>query len=320
LPRWPEADRGRTRLRFGVVLDRLEAKVADVRQALTAAFLAWLAVLSGLAGSGCGSPAYRMKDHPTAPAARPDVKAEAGGIEIRVDALLIYEGPGAWKRQAYWDEYGVTFTNRGLAAATIDGVTLGDVLDREVAPGDDPWVLDKAGRKHEQFLKRLGAPADAPLSAMSRSKQLLTGTAAVGGLALIYGGVGAATVGPALVFAGPFLLLVAAPVVAANHFLVDPGNKELVRAEFNRRRLPLPCEIPPGGAVSGSLFFPLTPGPEHLDAIFRTAGGSSGLRVELPGLEGLHFTYIPDKAALKAAKPERFFIKRVPEKQPAPAR
>lgn len=287
---------------------------------MSAAVVALLAVLGVLAGSGCGSPAYRMKQQPTPPSARGTVKAEAGGVEMSVDALIVYEGLGAWKHHAYWDEYRVTFANHGPAAATIAGVTLGDVLDRAVAPGDDPWGLDKAGRKHEQFLKRLGAPADAPLSAMSRSKQLLTGTAAVGGLALIYGGVGAATVGPALVFAGPFLLLVAAPVVAANHFLVDPGNKELVRAEFNRRRLPLPCEIPPGGTVSGSLFFPLTPGPEHLDAIVRTAGGSSELRVELPGLEGLHFTYIPDKAALKAAKPERFFIKRVPEKHPAPAR
>lgn len=113
---------------------------------------------------------------------------------MSVNALLVYEGPGAWQRQAYWDEYVVTFTNRGPAAATIDRVMLGDVLDRDVASGDDPWVLDKAGRKHEQFLKSLGAPADASLSARSRSKRMRAGTAGVGEQVLA-GAVGAAAAG-----------------------------------------------------------------------------------------------------------------------------
>lgn len=118
---------------------------------------------------------------------------------------------------------------------------------------------------------------------------------------------------------GPLIVVAVAPVAAVDHFLINPKLKELVRAEFHRRRLTLPCEIAPGDAVSGSLFFPLTPGPDHLEATIRTAGGSCNLRVELPGLEELHFTYIPDKAALKAAKPQRFFIKQIPEKRPAPA-
>lgn len=268
--------------------------------------------------AGCGTSAYQIKAHPTAPVSRPEVKAEAGGVELQVSALIVYEGPGAWKRRAYWDEYLVTFTNRGGNIATVVDASLGDVLDRAVAPGANPWALEKAGRKHEQYLRSLGAPADASYSAMTRNKRAMAGAAGVGGVALIYGGVGAAAVGPALIYAAPFVLLAAAPVLAVNHFFVDPKNKELVVAEFNRRRLKLPIELPPGGAISGSLFFPLTPGPEQLIAMIDSGGNASVLLVVLPGLEELHFTYIPDKAILKSAKSQRFFIKPAPERKTEP--
>jgi hypothetical protein len=96
-----------------------------------------------------------------------------------------------------------------------------------------------------------------------------------------------------------------APVYAANKLVIDPKNRDLVRTAFNRRRLVLPVELAPGESMTGSVFFPLTPGPERIAV--RGSGGEMPIRVivELPGLEGLHFTYVPDKVALKAAKPYR---------------
>lgn len=46
--------------------------------------------------------------------------------------------------------------------------------------------------------------------------------------------------------------------------LVNHDNKVKVQNEFQRRRLALPYELPAGESASGSLFFPMTPGPQRL--------------------------------------------------------
>ena len=46
-------------------------------------------------------------------------------------------------------------------------------------------------------------------------------------------------------------------------------NKKRVEEEFDRRRLVMPVNLLPEESVSGSLFFPLAPGPQKLSATFQ---------------------------------------------------
>jgi hypothetical protein len=100
---------------------------------------------------------------------------------------------------------------------------------------------------------------------------------------------GAATTGSAA--AAPFVL-VAIPVVAVADVsmvaVMNHRNKARVRSEFQRRRLELPQSIAPGGSAAGSLFFPMTPGPQRL-----VVGGHAGnhevhVVLDLASLAGLH--------------------------------
>ena len=70
--------------------------------------------------------------------------------------------------------------------------------------------------------------------------------------------------------------------------VMNHKNKASVQQEFQRRRLALPHGVAPGESVTGSFFFPMTPGPQRL--ILRGHSGELPLEVvlELGPLSGLH--------------------------------
>ncbi len=66
-------------------------------------------------------------------------------------------------------------------------------------------------------------------------------------------------------------------------------NKKAIKKEFDRRRLPLPLKLGPGGTRTGTLFFPMIPNPQALTLRWTgTADGETAL--DLHFLEGLHVT------------------------------
>jgi hypothetical protein len=135
------------------------------------------------------------------------------------------------------------------------------------------------------------------------------GGAGLAALSLLYApGVASVAAGGALVYGAPLLAVAYSPVWLANKMMIDPKNRELVQATFNRRRLVLPVELAPGTSVTGRVFFPLTPGPERIIARGRSGDEQVGVTVELPGLAGLHFTSVPSKAELKEPRHYRSLL------------
>ena len=78
------------------------------------------------------------------------VGAQQSPVEALVNTVIVYQGPGSWKREAHWDEYVVTIANRGDAPLVIDSFSLTGLSGREVAPGTIPWALEKQSRTLEQ--------------------------------------------------------------------------------------------------------------------------------------------------------------------------
>ena len=275
---------------------------------LLPALIAWLA-------AGCQSSPSLVKAGTVKPVTPLELKAGTDGIELTVAGLIYYNSPGSWMKRAYWDEYVVRLDNHRPEAVMIDTIVLGDVLDWTVAPGVDPWAMETTGRMHEQYLYKLLAPAvagkfarlrppaasgnpKAPASAASVAVDFAGATgAAAAGLALATSPVAAG----AVFWGAPLVIVAATPVVLVDQVFFAPKNRQLVLNEFNRRRLAWPIRLEPGASVSGSVFFPLTPGPEKLSVRGQSGEGALEVTLELTGLEGLHFTYVPDKAALKAA-------------------
>lgn len=248
------------------------------------------------------------------PPTLPEVEQTATNqVSLTLQAVIVYDRAGSWKRRAYWDEYVLRVVNQSPELVVIDAVTLVDFLDRVVAPGTDPWALEKAGRKHEKYLRSKGIPADA-FACVYPYRRTIRNTA-VGATTVTMFAAPMAT-GTGIMFVAVGVGTLYAPVWATNKLFIDPSHRERLAAEFNRRRLALPVGLAPGASVTGSVFFPLTPGPERLDASGRIGDRSWTASLKLPWLAGVHFTYVPDKAASKRALTTKaFWPQKVPERK-----
>jgi hypothetical protein len=292
---------------------------AQLMKMLLPALISWLA-------AGCQSSPSLVKADAVKPVTPMELKAGTDGVELTVAGLIYYNSPGSWMKRAYWDEYVVRLDNHRPEAVMIDTIVLGDVLDRTVAPGGDPWAMETTGIIHERYLYNLLAPAKAgkcarlrPPAASSDSKAPGdTSAVSVAGIAGVAGYLALTTspVAAGAVFWGaPVVIVAATPVVLVDQVFFAPKNRQLVLNEFNRRRLTWPIRLEPGASMTGSVFFPLTPGPEKLSVRGRAGEGALEVTLGLTGLEGLHFTYVPDKAALKTATTRRYFdLELIPER------
>lgn len=230
--------------------------------------------------SGCvTSKRYRMAKGDVVPAPELRWTTTAGTAELTLTALIVYQSPGSWKRVARWDEYIVRVGNSGESGLVIDRAELTDLDGDAQSPGDDPWRLerlsltnwDKYGKRGLQVLAGAGAVAVyGAATYASAMGSIMSGGAAAGGAAL----------------------LTVIPIVAAVDItavvIINRRNRRKVEAEFNRRRLALPCTIEPGSSAEGSLFFPMTPGPQRLTLYGWSDAAPIELELDLSALAGLH--------------------------------
>lgn len=259
-------------------------------RAASAACVLGVMVMLGLAHSGCvTAKKYRMAKKDTAPAPTLDWKVSAASADLAVHSVIVFKGPGSWKREARWDEYVVSLGNRGSAPLELETAVLIDLLGMPRACGTDPWRLEKLSYTNWEKYGKTGL-------------QLAAGAGAV---ALYAGAVVATSLGgimaPAAAAGGGVALLNIIPVVAVVDVtavaIMNSQNKRKVADEFNRRLLRLPLRLAPGETVAGSLFFPMTPGPRQLLLRGRCGEETVELALDLKPLAGLHLKPAAEKAA-----------------------
>ena len=232
--------------------------------------------------AGCISPKYKLAPKGTPPVVPLNVVAAQPPVELVLNAVIIYKGPGSWKREALWDEYVVTIRNQSEGPLTITAATLVDFAGVSLQPGADPWALEKESQTLEQRYKKAGVAF--ARNALPGVLILGTGTAA-----LI--AIGPFAAGASLAAAA--VTVVALPVYYIVVLSVNHSNKSAVKAEFARRRLALPVALGPGETRTGSLFFPMVPNPQSLNAQW-VAGPTGGeVQLSLEFLRGLH---VPSRA------------------------
>ena len=161
----------------------------------------------------------------------------------------------------------------------VDTAALTDLQGTPQFPGTEPWALeqlsytnwDKYGKKGVKLLAGAGA-------------LMLYGVAVEAAALSSFLAGGATTGAVVIVDVIPVVAVVDIAVVA----VMNHNNKVKVQEEFNRRRLSLPLTLPPGKSVAGSLFFPMTPGPQRLRLKGRSGDTPFELVLELKPLAGLH--------------------------------
>ncbi len=100
-------------------------------------FVLFLCSLAACATTG------RYITTPSAPP--PDLGIAASTEELRasLDYVLIPNGPGAWVKEARWDEYVLTIRNFFAAPFTVDKIRLIDPRGLYMESTVNPWQLEK---------------------------------------------------------------------------------------------------------------------------------------------------------------------------------
>jgi hypothetical protein len=244
-----------------------------------------LLAASGLLSGCVTSKKYRLASKKTPPAQPLNWSAEhveGGGVAPKaiLSTLIIYKGPGTWKREAKWDEYVIQVENSTADAFTLESAELLDLRSEIQLPGTDPWELEKQSYTNWEKYGRSGVNVLAG-----------AGWVALYGLAQ-FAASPILTFGPAAASAGATTAMTVIPVVAVANVVYVIGanraNKRKVVAEFKRRRLELPIALGPHETKAGSLFFPMTPGPRQLLLKGNSAGRPLALAISLTPLGQLH--------------------------------
>ncbi len=225
--------------------------------------------------SGCVSTKYKMARKSTPPPVPLNLVAAQPPVEVVLNTVIVYQGPGSWKRAAYWDEYVVTLRNQGGQPLTIASAALADFAGVWRAPGDNPWALEKESKTLEQKYRDAGVAF-----VRNAAPAALFGTV---GVALAMDGV--LSTGAATAATGTFLAL---PVYYLAVWYINSTNKTAIVAEFNRRRLALPLILAPGETRTGSLFFPMVPNPRSLSLHWSSGAAAGDASLSLEPLHGLH--------------------------------
>lgn len=236
-----------------------------------------VAAVLGCAGlGGCLAAKYRQAPESTPPAQELALRRDDFPLDIALHHVIVYNGPGSWKREALWDEYVVTIANQGGEVLLIDEVALIGADGVRHLPGVDPWKLEAQSQTLEQRYKRNGL-------AFARSEipdALVYGSSAVGGAAGSVFAAASSSVAAASVLGLPIYYIAV--------FGVDHSNKGAVRDEFMLRRLSLPRTLWPGETQTGSFFFPMTPDPRALDLRWWVGARQGVSALDLPMLHGVH--------------------------------
>ncbi len=228
--------------------------------------------------SGCVSSKYKMAASSVPPAPTLNLRGDHATLGAYVDSVIVYRGPGSWKRDAYWDEYIVSIENRSPNSATLLSAELIDSGNFAIAPGKSWERLEGESRKWWNS------------HVLGQNLALGAGTVFVGVGAV------AAPIGAFLAYAalqGVALTPVGAAFIAvplAAGWLSDTNgtHAKKIAAEFDLRRLELPAQLRPGQTTHGSLFFRLTPSPKKLVLTFREAGEVREVTIDLALLADLH--------------------------------
>lgn len=228
----------------------------------------------------------------TPPAAPLNIPFAQGRVAAALNFVVTYNGPGSWKRDAFWDEYVVTVSNPGSRPVTLAAAELTDVSGAVHPAGSDPWELESESKTLEEKYRAAGFA----FVRYTGPGLLMAGAAATEVLAGGIFSTGAAAAATATLIAIPVYYV---GVVAINHH-----NKVAMQAEFDRRRLAFPLPLAPGQTRTASLFFPTMAGPRRLALHWADDTGSGDVFLSLDFLRNLHLKEGPPTDAEKNTPPK----------------
>lgn len=229
--------------------------------------------------SGCASSNYQRAPASTPPSVLLNLRGTPNALlDATVETVITLNGPGSWKRHAFWDEYVLALTNNSRAPLRLTSAYLVNTHGERRTPGDNWEHLERQSAswvKRDLTLTNIGLTASQTAlgAGGAFSVLMIVGGSAMGSVEAI--GIGCAG------------LLVA---MGAGYLSIQPSkDAELqIGSEFDRRRLDLPHTLSAHASIYGSLFFPITSSPHNLVVEYEQSGRSHRVSIDLTALGDLH--------------------------------
>ena len=244
-----------------------------------ARFVAIGAALFSFAGllTGCVSTKYKKAPKDTPPPLALNLATVQPPVAVTLQTVIVFKGPGSWKKEAYWDEYVVAITNQGTTPVTFESAALYDALGNVQSFGRNPWELEKLSRENLQKYQHYG-------------RKIMIGAGLTAGWFTSVGlGYAATWVGNTALATTAAAVIVVIPVWALSTGVRYMVARSAITDEFNRRRIAGPLVLKPGETRQGSLFFPISPGPQRLALRCWANDSAQVVTLDLAPLAGLHF-------------------------------
>lgn len=233
-----------------------------------------------LALAGCGGSKLIRNARPPVPT-QALVEAADSQLAARLDWVIVRDGPGAWAKNADWDEYLIRVRNLGESPVRITGVVVVDSLGTHLSPARERRQLIAGSKSSVRRYKGSGLKVKAGLGG--------AGLAAAG-LGVSFGAGGAVAGGSAMVsgLAGAMVFTMMAPAFGVAGILRAVHNSQ-VNDEILRRQSDLPISADAGAERSLDLFYPLAPSPTRIRIEYADSQGAHVLELDtkIP-LAGLH--------------------------------
>ena len=190
--------------------------------------------------------------------------------EVTLHTVIATGGPNTWAPDAPWDEYVLTIINRSAAPFTLESARVFDLLDRSHGSDVDPQKLSIRSRENWRVYQTARVPVFPKRLELTGTEKALVVPAAI------------------LEIANPveWILL---PVGSA----IGQERARKTRKEFADRQLTLPLLLQPGQSATGSVFFPMIPGPRRLELQGLNGGKPVQISIQLTGLSRLHLLASP---------------------------
>lgn len=246
------------------------------------------AAIAALGVAGCGG-ARVLKEPEPLVINQPLEIASDQRLSAKLDWVIVRGGPGAWAKNADWDEYLIRVQNLGDDPITVTRVIVVDSLGTRITPSHERKSLVKGARdtkrryKDEKIKVRAGVSAKTLFAGAALAGAATTATvmsAAGYGLSGLTMSTGAATVAT-----GGLILI---PVFAVGGIMRGVNDSRVDNA-IELRHTKLPVKLQQGEETILDVFFPLAPSPRQVELTYADSTGQWTLVIDTSSaLDGLH--------------------------------
>ena len=264
----------------------------DARKALRAI---GLAAASAVALGGCASTQKLSKPVPVE-APRTIAEATDWRVTASIESVIVRDGPGAWAKNAFWDEYRIHVSVAAGWPVEVTRVVVVDSLGERHKP---LALLAELEEESKETAKRY-EEADLQVTAgLGAAGAYWTGVAIGGASAAV----GLATLGTTGVAAGAATAgaVVVAPVLMVAG-LVGAVQEMGVQNEITRRSTVFPVAMEGETERTLDVFFALAPAPGQVEVKYRDTAGEHVVVIDTrSALAGLHLP--PTDASKRSEAP-----------------